>query len=356
MKVGLAEHPDFLKHDNGPGHPERPERLAAISSAVRRHSFGVDLVEMPTRNATRSELALVHGSAYLDRLEDTRARALTNFDADTRATDKSFDVALRAAGSAVSAVHESLTGTVRRSFVLGRPPGHHAEADRAMGFCLLNNAAIAAAAAIAHGGLDRVAVVDWDVHHGNGTAHVFASRSDVLYLSMHQYPHYPGTGAAHEIGSGAGAGFTVNIPLPAGCTDADYATVMDAIAIPILREYAPQLIIVSAGFDAHRDDPLAGMLLTGGGFASLTRGVVGIADEFAGGRIVHLLEGGYDLESLAEGVCAVLSVLIGGDADSDGGGSNRRDAESNQARPAAISAVRAVRAQHAEFWSMADQG
>ncbi len=350
MTVGIAEHPDFLEHDNGAGHPERPERLVAISAAVRELPFAADLVEMPTRIASRAELELVHEPAYLGRLEETRTRELTMFGADTRATELSFDAALCAAGSAVSAVQESLTGAVRRSFVLSRPPGHHAEADRAMGFCLLNNAAISAAAAVAHEGLDRVAVVDWDVHHGNGTDHLFASRSDVLYLSMHQYPHYPGTGGAHEIGSGAGAGYTVNIPLPAGCTDADYTSVMDAIAIPILREYAPQLIIVSAGFDAHRDDPLAGMLLTSEGFASLTRGLVGVAEEVAEGRIVHLLEGGYDLNGLAHSVCAVLSVLAGVEIDSDPG-----EAESNQPRPAAISALRVVRAQHSEFWSIPDE-
>jgi acetoin utilization deacetylase AcuC-like enzyme len=345
MNIGLVEHPDFLKHDNGPGHPERAERLVAISAAVRDLPIAEDLVEMPTRIASRAELELVHAPAYLDRLEETRTRAFTMFGADTRATDVSLDVALRAAGSAVSAVHESVTGTVRRSFVLCRPPGHHAEADQAMGFCLLNNAAISAASAIALDGLDRVAVVDWDVHHGNGTAHMFASRSDVLYLSMHQYPHYPGTGAANETGSGAGAGYTVNIPLPAGCTDADYAVAMDTVAVPILREYAPQLIIVSAGFDPHRDDPLSGMLLTSDGFASLTRGLVGVADEFAEGRIVHLLEGGYDLGGLADGVCAVLSVLAG----------SGPDFEISQPGPAAMSAVKSVRAQHSRFWSTFDE-
>ena len=355
MSVGLAEHPEFLRHDNGPAHPERPERLSAISAAVRELAFFPDLIQLSTREASRAELELVHEPAYLDGLEETRNREVTILDADTRANQKSFDVALRAAGSAVSAVQESLTGAVRRSFVLSRPPGHHAEAHRAMGFCLLNNAAISAAVAIAHAGLDRVAVVDWDVHHGNGTAHAFASRSDVLYLSMHQYPHYPGTGGVHEVGSGAGAGYTVNIPLPAGCTDADYTMAMDAVAIPILREYAPQLIIVSAGFDAHRDDPLAGMLLTSEGFASLTRGLVGVADEFAEGRIVHLLEGGYDLGGLSDGVCAVLSVLTGHSAESNGGGSDRRETEANQPRPAAISTMRAVRAQHSEFWSTFDE-
>ena len=350
MSVGLIEHPEFLKHDNGRGHPERPERLTAISAAVRELPFAADLIEMQTRNASRAELELVHEPAYLDRLEETRTREVTVFDGDTRATELSFGAALRAAGSSVSAVQESLKGEVRRAFVLNRPPGHHAEAARAMGFCLLNNAAIAAAAAVTHGGLDRVAIVDWDVHHGNGSAHTFAGRNDVLYLSMHQSPHYPGTGQVDDIGSGAGAGYTVNIPLPAGCTDADYATVMDAIALPILRQYAPQLIMVSAGFDAHRNDPLSGMLLTAEGFAALTRGLVAVADEFAGGRIVHVLEGGYDLNGLADGVCAVLSVLAGVEIDSDPG-----EAQSNQPRPVATGAASAAWSQHSEFWSMPDE-
>jgi acetoin utilization deacetylase AcuC-like enzyme len=352
MRVGLVEDPVFLKHDNGPGHPERPERLAAISTAVRARPFFSDLVLLPTRDASRADLELVHESAYLDRLEETRTRSLTIFDADTRANEWSFAAALRAAGSAVSAVQQALDGTIGRSFVACRPPGHHAEAGRAMGFCLLNNAAVAAAAAITGGRLDRVAVVDWDVHHGNGTANIFSSRRDVLYLSLHEYPHYPGTGAVHEVGSGEGRGFTVNIPMPAGCTDTDYALAMDSIGVPILRQYAPQLIIVSAGFDAHRNDPLSGMLLTAAGFSMLTERLVGIADEFAQGRIVHLLEGGYDLDGLAESTGAVLSVLAGAASVPGGGGTTAAAAAATRPNPSAINAVRGALARHSEYWSI----
>jgi acetoin utilization deacetylase AcuC-like enzyme len=348
MRVGVLEDPLFLKHDNGPGHPERPERLIAIGTAVRTLPFFPDLVLMSSRDALRTHLELVHEAVYLDRLEETRDRELTVFDADTSANEWSHAAALRAAGSAVYAVQQSLDGTVPRSFVAARPPGHHAGAGYAMGFCLLNSAAVAAAAAISGAGLERVAIVDWDVHHGNGTADIFCSRRDVLYVSLHQHPLYPGTGQVHEVGSGEGTGFTVNIPLPGGCTDADYRLAMDTIAAPILRQYRPQLIIVSAGFDAHADDPLAGMLLTTGGFASLTRTLVRIAGESASGRIVHLLEGGYDLDGLAQSTCAVLSVLT----DATSAPSDADPADGAAPSASAGNAVRIAAAQHAEYWSI----
>ena len=355
MTVGLVQHPVFLEHDNGPGHPERPERLTAIAQAVEKSPARSEFTQLPTRDATRAELELVHGAHYLDWLEETRERELTILDPDTRATNRTMSAAVRAAGSALSAVQASVTGDISRSFVLCRPPGHHAEANRAMGFCLVNNAAVAVAAAISIHGLRSVAVVDWDVHHGNGTDHIFAARSDVLYMSIHQHPHYPGTGTVTEVGRDEGTGFSVNVPLPSGCADSDYALAMDDVIVPILREFAPELIIVSAGFDAHRNDPLSGMLLTAEAYESITRKLVGVAEDTASGRIVHLLEGGYDLAGLAEGVTAVLSVLTSDRpepaADTDGDPTAPTDHPS----PSAVAAVRTVLRRQSRFWPVHDE-
>ena len=311
MIVGLVEDAVFLEHSAGAGHPERPERLAAISDAVRTLPFADELVRLPIRDARREELDLVHGAAYLDLLEQSRMRDLTVLDADTQASAASWGAALRAAGGALAATEEALVGTVTRSFVLCRPPGHHTEHSRAMGFCLINNVAVAAAGALASGVARRVAIVDWDVHHGNGTAHTFGSRRDVLYISTHQWPHYPGTGSLDDVGSGEGEGYTVNLPLPAGCGDSEYLAVFDAVVLPVLEAYAPDLVLVSAGFDPHERDPLSGMRVTRAGFAGMTQRLVSTAEAVAGGRIVHVLEGGYDLQGLADGVSAVLEVLTG---------------------------------------------
>jgi acetoin utilization deacetylase AcuC-like enzyme len=337
MEVGIGTSPLYRDHSNGPGHPERPERLLAIEEVLRDHRNRLSLVELPSRPATRRQLERVHGRQYLDILETTREREITVFDADTTATSASYDVALAAAGGAMEAVSAAVSGSMPRSFVFSRPPGHHAEANRAMGFCLLNNAAVAAAYAVAELGLSRVAIVDWDVHHGNGTAHIFDDRPDVMYVSLHQHPHYPGSGRADEVGQGEGTGFTVNVPLPAGCTDADYLCAMQTLVVPVLREYSPELIIVSAGFDAHRNDPLSGMLLSGSGFGAMTTVLLGVANDFASGRIVHLLEGGYDLAGIREGVMAVLGALT----ESAAGFEDQPDQASSRAG-AAIEGARLV--------------
>lgn len=307
MKVGIYRDPRFKEHYNGPGHPERAERLDAVDRAIDRLPAEY-LRSIPARPATRPELERVHTGQYLDRLEATRERELTVFDADTSATDLSYEVALHAAGAAIDAATRALSGDVPRSFVFGRPPGHHAEAGRAMGFCLLSNAAIAAAAA-REAGAERVAVVDWDVHHGNGTESIFWTRPDVFYVSLHQFPHYPGSGRATDTGDGDGDGCTLNVPLPAGTGNDGYLKVMDDTVLPALRSYQPEIVLVSAGFDAHKRDPLAGMNLDGAGFHGLTVRLVELAESCAGGRVVHLLEGGYDLTGVQEGVEAVVSVL-----------------------------------------------
>jgi acetoin utilization deacetylase AcuC-like enzyme len=268
-------------------------------------------VHLPARQASFAELARIHEAEYIRRIEATRGRPHTALDPDTSASAGSYEAALRAAGGVLCAVEAVLDGGYAGAFAAVRPPGHHAEADRAMGFCLFNNAAVAARHALEARGLRRVLLVDWDVHHGNGTMHSFYDCAAVLYFSVHQYPHYPGTGLPQETGSGPGAGFTVNVPLPGGQGDADYLAVFEQILLPVALAYRPELVLVSAGFDIHRDDPLADMRVSEAGFAGMTRLLVQVADACCPGRLVFALEGGYDLAALAAGVGAVLRTLLG---------------------------------------------
>lgn len=296
----------FADHLNPPGHPERLERaevMQVVASEFRRR--GGDVRE--PRPAVEEELARVHDREYISLVSETAGRA-TALDADTFTSPDSYEVALLAAGAAVGAVDHVLDSSGQRALAMVRPPGHHAERNRAMGFCLFNNIAVAAAHARARG-LERVAVVDYDVHHGNGTQWSFYDDPSVLFISSHQYPYYPGTGAADEIGTGAGAGFTINLPMVAGGTDADYDVVFEAIAYPVLRQFRPELILLSAGFDALDNDPLGGMRVTVDGFARMTEELVNIADECCAGRLVAITEGGYDLAGLASCLRAVIPVL-----------------------------------------------
>jgi acetoin utilization deacetylase AcuC-like enzyme len=249
----------------------------------------------------------VHTEAHLARVAATAGRTV-RFDPDTQAGPRTYAAALKAAGAVVDAVERLLGGEADRALCAVRPPGHHAEADRAMGFCYFNNVAVGAAHALARG-LERVMVVDWDVHHGNGTQHMFYDEPRVLYLSSHEFPFYPGTGALDEVGEGRGRGFTVNLPMPAGMGDAEYARVYRQVVEPVGRAFDPQLLLVSAGFDPHAADPLAGMRVTERGFAELADVCLGIA---AGGRAVFVLEGGYDLEAIARSSAAVAGLLAGG--------------------------------------------
>jgi acetoin utilization deacetylase AcuC-like enzyme len=296
----------FADHLSPPGHPERVERaevMQAVASAFTRR--GGRVVE--PRLATEDELAAVHGRGYIGRVRDTAGHAVA-LDADTFTSPDSYEVARLAAGAVLTGVEHVLSeGPGARAFALVRPPGHHAERDRAMGFCLFNNVAVAAAKARASG-LSRVAVVDYDVHHGNGTQAAFYDDPSVLFLSSHQHPYYPGTGAADQTGSGGGTGFTVNFPIEAGATDADYERVYVAAA-DVLRQFQPQLILVSAGFDAHYDDPLGGMRMTAGQFARVTARLADVSRECCEGRLVAVVEGGYDLEALASSLRAVIDVL-----------------------------------------------
>jgi len=301
----LVASPRFSHHVTPPGHPERVERAHVLESVANRWSMRSGITLAP-RPATVDELLRVHTDAHVERMAATSGQAVM-LDADTFTSPDSHDVALLAAGATVQAAEHAVAER-EPAFALVRPPGHHAEADRAMGFCLFNNVAVAAAAMIARG-LERVAIVDIDVHHGNGTQAMFYEEPRVLYVSTHQHPFYPGTGAADEIGAGAGRGFTVNIPMEAGSTDADYALVHREIVTPVLEEFRPELVLVSAGFDAHEHDPLASMRMTTAGYAATIAQLRLVSAHH--GALALVTEGGYELTALAACLESSIAVLAG---------------------------------------------
>jgi acetoin utilization deacetylase AcuC-like enzyme len=302
--VRVYTHPACLRHDPGAGHAERPARLAAVTEALRERLPALDWAEAP--EATREQLARVHAPALLARVLDSAIGASLRLDPDTVMSPDSPQAALRAAGAAVAAVDAVLAGEVRMAFCAVRPPGHHATADTAMGFCLFNSVAVAAAHALAAHGLARVAILDFDVHHGNGSQDIFWRDPRVLFLSSHQSPLYPGTGAASE----TGAGNILNVPLPAMSGGADLRAAWRERLLPAAAAFAPELVLVSAGFDAHRLDPLAQMQLEAEDYRWLGREIAALAQAGAGGRVVSLLEGGYSLEALRECSVAYLSGLL----------------------------------------------
>ncbi len=310
LRTGIVIDSRYEAHDPGPGHPERPERIAALRTALdgcnRR-----GLMRIEPRSASAEDLALVHDPGYLGEVAASALHERFAFDADTWVSAASHDTARLAAGGVLALADAVMAGEVDNGLACVRPPGHHAEAGRAMGFCLFNNVAVAARHLQRRHHVERVMIVDWDVHHGNGTQHLFDADPTVLYLSLHQFPFYPGTGSLHEIGRGRGLGATVNLPLPAGCGDAEYLGLFDAVVAPVCRRFAPQFVLVSAGFDAHLRDPLGGMRMTDDGYAAICRVLLRATTEVAGGRLVAVLEGGYDLAALASSVLRVVDELGG---------------------------------------------
>ncbi len=305
MPLTLIASERFAEHQTPPGHPERLER-AEVMNVIAGEWRERGEVATP-RPATDEQLARVHDADYRRLIASTAGRAVA-LDPDTYTSPESYEIALLAAGAAIDAVSCTLDGRDQRVIALVRPPGHHAERNRAMGFCLYNNVAIAAAHARAQG-LGRVAIVDYDVHHGNGTQHSFESDPGVLYVSLHQSPFYPGTGLAEEIGVGKGAGTTVNVPMEAGAVDEDYRLAFADLVLPVLRQFKPELLLVSAGFDAHERDPLASMRLTTPVFAAMTSELRAVADECCDGRLVVVTEGGYDLGAIADSLRSVVACM-----------------------------------------------
>ena len=305
-------HPACLAHDPEtvmPGHPERPQRLLAIEAALaEREWLGWERREAPA--ASEEELGLVHSPAHVRRIRELCAGGGGAIDPDTYAVEASWEAARRAAGAACAMVRALLSGEAEVGFCGTRPAGHHAEAERAMGFCLFDNVAVAAELAIRELGVERVLIVDWDVHHGNGTAEIFRRRPDVLVASIHQSGIFPGTGAPGDVGSGAGEGFTVNLPVPAGAEEDLWLSLLEHVVVPVAIEFAPQLVLISAGFDGHRADPLASCLLEATSFAQMACHVREMAKRL-GAPLGAVLEGGYDVAALAESVAATLAALGG---------------------------------------------
>lgn len=307
--TGIVTDPGFLDHDPGRDHPENIGRMIAVDRAVS--CLNGSLVPIQGYSIDLKDLEGIHSPEYIRKILASASRKFTALTRDTFASNGSCHAARMAAGSCRKAVESVLTGQVRNAFALVRPPGHHAEFSRPMGYCLFNNMALAASFALNHFHLNRLLIVDWDVHHGNGTQHIFEADPRVLFFSVHQSGHFPGTGHVTEAGRGRGEGYTVNVPLPAGCGNAEYEAVFHHLLVPVVESYLPEMILVSAGFDPHFLDPMGGMRVTPEGFAALTRILMSLADRICGGRLVLVLEGGYHAEALAESIAAVLRELTG---------------------------------------------
>lgn len=313
-KTGIVTDPIYIEHDTGRFHPESSERLVVLYKMLEDEDISGKFVQITPRKAARDEIELVHKPSYFDRVAATAGKSHSSLDPDTQTSEKSFEAALYAAGGLLLGIDDMFEGKLDNVLALVRPPGHHAEADRGMGFCLFNNAAIAALYAIKKYSLKRVLICDWDLHHGNGTQHSFWEDDRVLYFSTHQFPYYPGTGSLREVGGGKGEGFTVNVPLNIGNGDAEYYKVFKKVLEPIAEEYKPELVIVSAGFDIYFKDPLGGMQVTPQGFAALAQVLKSIAGKSAGGKLLITLEGGYHLGGLRDGTKCVIKEMMGKDS------------------------------------------
>jgi acetoin utilization deacetylase AcuC-like enzyme len=307
-RCAVVVDPEYLKHEPGEFHPERPERIRALldlAETLDKKRFQI----LPPKTASRTEIEFCHDADYIKLVEATSKTNLYALDGDTIVCRDSFGVGLLAVGGFLRLIDSIAGGEAQNGFALVRPPGHHALRDRAMGFCLFNTIAIGAHHLKKAYGAKRIMIMDWDVHHGNGTQDSFYEDPSVLFVSTHQFPYYPGTGAVTEVGLNAGEGYTLNIPLPAGCGDPEYMRVFNDVVAPAAKKFKPEWILVSAGFDPHRRDPLGGMEVTEAGFTGMARLLLKQADQYAGGKIAFLLEGGYDLTALRKSVAAVLEAM-----------------------------------------------
>ncbi len=310
MSFGIVLDRTFARHRTPEGHPERPARILQLAERLEGWDGLTRLSRVQPTPVDDGLLRAVHKESHIARVKGTMGGALHQFDPDTYAGPETAEVALLAAGASATLATASAAGELQGGFAFVRPPGHHAESDRVMGFCLFNNVAVAAVAALYHPDVERVAIVDFDVHHGNGTQEIFYDSSEVLYISSHQHPFYPGTGGFSEVGTGPGRGYTVNFPLPAGHDSAFYLAVYRHLAYPVLRQFQPDVILVSAGFDAHREDPLAGMRVDEEGFGALANCLNSAAAQLSQGRIIYVLEGGYHLRALAASALTTVQTTL----------------------------------------------
>ncbi len=338
-KTGVVTHPLYIKHDPGPYHPESPERLKEIYSMIDSSGLGEMLVSIEARPATVREICLVHSEDYYNFVESSDGSTMS-LDPDTSTSPDSFRAAVLAVGGALELVDKVVDGELDNGFALVRPPGHHAERAQARGFCLFNNIAICAQHAIEDLGLKRVMIVDWDLHHGNGTMHSFWDRKDILYSSTHQYPYYPGTGALQDIGGKGAEGYTISVPLSTGMGDDEFAAIFAKILLPVAQKFDPELLLVSAGFDTLSSDPLGGMRMSPTGYGVLMKQVVEMASGSASGKVIALLEGGYDVRRQALAVEQVLRVMLG----------DSNPVVENKDSDSAESLIVAVQKQLSPFW------
>lgn len=309
-KTGIVKDWRYLQHDTGMGHPETSQRLVSIYEMLDNPDMAWKLIGIDPREAARAELERVHAPAYIDVVAATARQSTVMLDPDTVVMTETYDIARLAAGGVMNAIDTVISREADNAFALVRPPGHHAHADQASGFCIFNNIAVGARHAMARHALERILIVDWDLHHGNGTQDIFYEDKGVLFFSTHQSPGYPGTGALGEMGRGEGLGYTINVPLRPGADDAVFVRIFQEILNPIARAFKPEIILVSAGFDTYFGDPLGEMKVTPEGFACLTRLLLNLAEECSGGRLVLVLEGGYHIQGLAKCVRAVLLELL----------------------------------------------
>ena len=308
-KTGYTSDPFYLRHENEP-HPENPGRLTAIQNKIESSKFYNNLTLIQPRKATVEDIARVHEKGYIESVEQSCQNGVRNLDADTVISSDSYEAALLSVGAGLEALDKILAGTVNNAFCAVRPPGHHAEKNRAMGFCLFNNVGVVARYAQEVKQLDKVLIFDWDVHHGNGTQHSFYKHSSIFYSSTHQYPFYPGTGGSDEKGTGDGLGATLNLPMRAFSGDPDYLNAIEYKLVPAIQNFNPDLIIISAGFDAHENDPLAQIKLSTECYGKMTQQLFEVANEVCDGRILSMLEGGYDYSALGDSVQLHVETLL----------------------------------------------
>ncbi len=344
--TALFYDPIFLEHDTGFGHPERPERLTAILAALRDHEL-MDLLKMPgPKPAALSDIELVHPRGYIEGVQRMAESGGGYLDMDTALSPMTYQAALKAAGASVQAVDGLFRGDFDNAFCLIRPPGHHAEPTRGMGFCIFNNIAIACRYAMREYEVERILILDWDAHHGNGVQDVFYEDPRVLYVSFHQYPHYPGSGGSGEVGRNAGAGYTVNFPFPAGAGEGSFLTAMERVVLPVAREYKPQMVGIAAGFDAHYADPLCSLRLNSMSFFKIASQLQELAQEFAGGKLMATLEGGYGLAGISAAASNTVCSFLGRDPVAD----DSADAPEETHTDRAMSVLQETGSHHSRYW------